>query len=163
MLICEHMVFTHGNATNKQDKRIERRGSNTYTPLTHLPLLASGTDTQSITTHTTFAVAVLPLRVTNRHMLTIKKYNTSTFHSWPSALHPKPYTPPKRTLQYSIRDTDRTHIGGHARTRRASTPSSDPRYQPPPYPISSSASLYYLTCHSFGVGTGKVSTPAIVR
>ena len=72
MLICEHIACTHCNATNDQDAQIESRGSNNYTPLPHLPHLASGTDTQSITTHATFAIAVLPLRVTKTHILIVK-------------------------------------------------------------------------------------------
>ncbi|KAH6865462.1 hypothetical protein BKA58DRAFT_221586 [Alternaria rosae] len=63
-----------------------------------------------------------------------------------------------RKIQYlnsSHLAISRTHIGGHARTRRASTPSSDPRLQPPPYPIYSSVSCHRLTYHSFGVGTAR--------
>ena len=104
-----------------------------------------------------------PLHVTKSATFILEKYNTSTVHTWPSAGQHYTQPPYANAPQCSIRDTDRTHIGGHARTRRASTPSSDPRLQPPPYPIYSSVSCHRLTYHSFGVGTGKVRTPAIVR
>ena len=100
------------------------------------------------------------IKKTHAHCQKIQYLNSSQLAV---STTPKPYTPPKRTLQCSIRNTDKTHIGGHARTRRASTPSSDPRLQPPPYPISSSANSHRLTFHSLGVGTDRVPTPAIVR
>ena len=109
MLICEHIACTHCNATNDQDAQIESRGSNNYTPLPHLPHLASGTDTQSITTHATFAIAVLPLRVTK-----------------------SPHTLSKNTIPQQL-IAGRQHYTQTLRTIQANTPILNPRHRQDPH------------------------------